>query len=57
MGFGVSRPEHVAALRGHADAAIVASATLDLMRATPAGEHAGALRAYAASLREAAGPR
>ena len=37
--------------------AIVASATLDLMRATPAGEHAGALRAYAASLREAAGPR
>jgi tryptophan synthase alpha chain len=57
VGFGVSRPEHVAALRGHADAAIVASATLDLMRATPAGEHAGALRAYAASLREAAGPR
>ena len=27
VGFGVSRPEHVAALRGHADAAIVASAT------------------------------
>ena len=45
VGFGVSRPEHVAACGGDADHAIVASATLDLMRATPAGEHAGALRA------------
>ena len=57
VGFGVSRPEHVAALRGHADAAVVASSTVDLMEATPAGEHAERLRAYAASLRAAAGPR
>ncbi len=28
-GFGISRPEHIHALRGHADAAVVASALLD----------------------------
>src|SRR5690606_22933853 len=46
VGFGVSRPEHVAALRGQADAAIVASAIVDLMEASPASEHASRLRAY-----------
>ena len=56
-GFGVSRPEHVAALRGHADAAIVASAIVDLMESSPVGEHPDRLRAYAAALRRAAGPR
>ena len=34
VGFGVSRPEHVAALRGHADGAVVASAIVDLMSRT-----------------------
>jgi tryptophan synthase alpha chain len=57
VGFGVSRPEHVAALRGHADAAIVASAILDLMDGCPLGQQPARLRAYAASLRQAAGPR
>jgi tryptophan synthase alpha chain len=57
VGFGVSRPEHVAALREHADAAIVASAILDLMDRTPPEEQDAALRDYAGSLREAAGPR
>ena len=28
-GFGISRPEHIRALRGHADAAVVASALLE----------------------------
>jgi tryptophan synthase alpha chain len=57
VGFGVSRPEHVAALRGHADAAIVASAIVDLMERSPAAEHPERLRAYAGALRRAAGPR
>ena len=55
VGFGVSRPEHVAALRGHADAAIVASAIIDLMERSPAEEHPARLREFARSLREAAG--
>ncbi|MGH2350863.1 MAG: tryptophan synthase subunit alpha [Chloroflexota bacterium] len=56
VGFGVSRPEHVAALRGHADAAVVASALIDRMDGTPPEQHAAALRDFAATLRIAAGP-
>lgn len=57
VGFGVSRPEHIAALHGHADATIVASAVIDLMESSPPHEHPARLHAYAHSLREAAGPR
>lgn len=57
VGFGPSRPEHVAALRGHADAVIVASAIVDIMEASPPGAHPARLRAFAARLREVAGPR
>lgn len=30
-GFGISRPEHIGSLRGHSDAAVVASALMDLV--------------------------
>ncbi len=36
VGFGLSRREHIEALRGHADGAIVASALLDAIRDSPA---------------------
>jgi tryptophan synthase alpha chain len=35
VGFGISRPEHIAALEGHADGAIVASALLDAIAQAP----------------------
>jgi tryptophan synthase alpha chain len=57
IGFGVSRPEHVAALRGHADAAVVASALINLMEETAPADHAHRLTAFAQTLREAAGAR
>jgi tryptophan synthase alpha chain len=55
VGFGVSRPEHVAALRQHADGAVIASAIVDLMGRTAPTDQPRALRDFAASLREAAG--
>jgi tryptophan synthase alpha chain len=35
VGFGISRPEHLAALEGHADGVIVASALLDAISKAP----------------------
>ena len=35
VGFGISRPEHLAALQGHADGVIVASALLDAIGKAP----------------------
>src|SRR5256885_5328842 len=44
VGFGISAPEHVAALRGVADAVVVGSAALDVIAAAPAQRRAGAAR-------------
>ncbi len=46
VGFGISRPEHLQQLHGLADGAVVASALIDLMDATPAPERARAVGAY-----------
>jgi tryptophan synthase alpha chain len=50
VGFGISAAEHVASLRGVADAVIVGSAALDAVSAAPAGGRPEALRAFVATL-------
>jgi tryptophan synthase alpha chain len=54
VGFGVSRPEHVATLRGVADIAIIASAIIDRMDRADPSERAASLRDFASELRAAA---
>lgn len=44
VGFGLSRREHIEALAGVADGAVVASAIMDLVNATEAGKRAAAVR-------------
>ena len=46
VGFGISRREHVEALRGLADAAIVGSAIVDIIEASPREEREKRVRAY-----------
>ena len=50
VGFGISRPDHLAALQGHADGAIVASALLDAVAKSP-DDAAAAVRHFLAGLR------
>ncbi len=56
VGFGISRPEHIRALRSHADAAIVGSAVVDVLERTPAAQREAALSHYVAELAAACVP-
>jgi tryptophan synthase alpha chain len=50
VGFGISAPEHVAALRGVADAVVVGSAALDAVSAAPSDRRPDALQSFVSSL-------
>lgn len=53
VGFGISRPEHVRALRGVADGVVIGSAAIDAIGSAAAGDREGALRDLVRSLRAA----
>lgn len=53
VGFGISTPDHVRALRDVADGVVVGSAVLDAVAAAPAGRRPEALRDLVRSLRDA----
>jgi tryptophan synthase alpha chain len=50
VGFGISAPEHVASLRGVADAVVVGSAALDAVSAAAPDRRPDTLRAFVSSL-------
>ena len=53
VGFGISRPEHVRALRGVADGVVVASAAIDAVARAAVADRESALRDLVVSLRDA----
>ena len=54
VGFGISTPDHVRALRGVADGVAVGSAALDAVSRAAPGERAKALRGFVAGLAQGA---
>ena len=50
VGFGISAPEHVSALRGTADGSVVGSAAIDVVTNAPPQKRADELREFVASL-------
>ena len=54
LGFGISEPSHVAALRGLVDGVVIGSAAIDAV--TPARDRPGALRAFVRGLSDAGRP-
>jgi len=54
VGFGISRPQHVAELASFADGAIVGSALIDLIDHLPPLEQAAQVREFVTGLRDAA---
>lgn len=53
VGFGISRPEHISRLKGLADAAIVASALIDLLDHTPLSQHFTAVQGFVQAMKAA----
>jgi tryptophan synthase alpha chain len=53
VGFGIARPEHIAAVRPYADAVVVGSSVADLLGRTPPDRWEIDLRAYVAELSQA----
>jgi tryptophan synthase alpha chain len=50
VGFGISRREHIEALAGIADGAVIGSATMDLINSRAPAERPGAVREYVETL-------
>jgi tryptophan synthase alpha chain len=50
VGFGISRREHIEALAGVADGAVIGSATMDLINSRDPADRAGAVREYVETL-------